>query len=87
LVGEGEVVASGGVALRFRDVDVDVSEVVVGAFSVAAFCLGGDGVTGNDFVRFMEAAVRVLLRIGESADVFSYEYCCNAAPKLGEGAS
>lgn len=77
--------ASGGAALRFRD--VDVGEVVVRGFGVVTFRLRGDGVVGDDIVGFMEATVRVLLRLGESADIFSYEYCCNAAPKLGEGAS
>jgi len=78
-------VASRGVALRFRE--VDVGEVVVRGFGVVTFRLRGDGVAGDDIVGFMEGMVRVLLRLGESADVFSYEYCCKAAPKLGEGAS
>jgi len=44
-------VASGGAALRFRD--VDVGEVVVRGFGVVTFRLRGDGVVGDDCVGFM----------------------------------
>lgn len=83
LDGEGDPVASGAEALRFME--AVAGELVVEAFGAVAFCLSGDGFAGDDSSKgFMEGTVRVLLRLGESADVLSYEYCCNAAPKLGE---
>lgn len=76
--------AVGAVALRFRE--AGVGELPVGPFAVVAFCLSGDGVAVDDCVGLMIEAVLVLLRFGESANVSSYEYCCNAAPKLSERA-
>lgn len=71
--------------MRFKE--VDAGELVVGTSGVVAFWLWGDGVAGDDCSGFMDGMVRVLLRLGEITDVFSYEYCCNAPPKLGESAS